>query len=78
MNTESVCFAHGSPAAPMIVDSFEHAKQRANEDAARRGEAQAVLALDLHHPEHSAEIIGYAYPYGSYTQVSLEVARHRR
>ena len=68
MPHETPLFAHGSPAAPMIVGSLELAKQRAREDAVRRGEAQAVLLVDLRHPEQSAITLGRVHPDGSYEE----------
>ena len=71
MPHETPLFAHGSPAAPMIVATLELAKQRAHDDAVRRGEAQAVLLVDLHHPEQSTITLGHVHPDGSYEEELL-------
>ena len=70
MRTRSTLFAHGSPAMPMMVDSYERAMKRALADATRRQEPQAILVVDLEHPEQAVEILGYVYPDGSYREVA--------
>lgn len=71
MHHDSPLFAHGSPAAPIIVASLEQAKQRAHQDAQRRGQPQAVLLVDLHHPDESVLTLGRMHPDGSYEELLL-------
>ena len=71
VNTDSPLFAHGNPAMPFFVASLEQAKQRARQDAVRRGERQAVLLVDLHHPDQSIVVLGYMNPDGGYEEILL-------
>lgn len=55
-------YAYGDPAHPFIVSSLEQAIERANTEAAKTGEMQYVLRLDLGRPDLAPEILGQAAP----------------
>ncbi|HWU33581.1 MAG TPA: hypothetical protein VN108_11955 [Marmoricola sp.] len=66
MGSETIVYAHGNPAMPVIVNTLNRAQERALADAARRGQAEVVMLVDLGHPERHIQILGHAHPDGRY------------